>query len=216
MRERSGRVTLRIFAVAGLAAALAACASRSPPPAPQRAPVVTERFCQERLARTGAAFSPVASPAGTRAGCALLDGVEVAALSVAFNRPVVLSCPTALTFERYVQEVVQPAARRHLGGRVVEVRQAGGYVCRNRSGTAGRLSEHAKGRAIDIWGFALEDGTRISVRDHWTGAGARSRFLREIARAACNHFSVVLSPDHDRDHHDHLHLDVGPWSLCGA
>ncbi|HYC13481.1 MAG TPA: extensin family protein, partial [Stellaceae bacterium] len=34
------------------------------------------------------------------------------------------------------------------------------------------------------------------------------------ASRACDYFSVVLSPDSDRYHYNHLHFDIGPWRLC--
>jgi hypothetical protein len=75
------------------------------------------------------------------------------------------------------------------------------------------MSEHATGRAIDLAGFELADGSRVSVKDDWD-EGQRGRFLREIATRACAYFSVVLTPETDRHHRDHLHLDVGPWRAC--
>ena len=65
-------------------------------------------------------------------------------------------------------------------------------------------------------GFELADGTVISVKKDWRGAGKRSEFLQEVARASCEHFNVVLTPNHNRLHNDHLHLDIGPHRLCGA
>jgi hypothetical protein len=53
------------------------------------------------------------------------------------------------------------------------------------------------------------------VKEHWRDPGPRGRFLREIARAACDSFSVVLTPNHDVWHADHLHFDIGKDRLCG-
>jgi hypothetical protein len=84
-----------------------------------------------------------------------------------------------------------------------------------RTGGSGRLSNHAAGLAIDIAGFEFADGTRVLVKDHWRDPGPRGRFLREIARAACEQFSVVLTPNTDVWHRDHIHLDLGRERLCG-
>ena len=62
-------------------------------------------------------------------------------------------------------------------------------------------------------------GTRISVAGDWGDAGAKGRFLREVRDGACRLFSTVLSPDYNRAHRDHLHLDQAArgawgWRAC--
>ena len=79
----------------------------------------------------------------------------------------------------------------------------------------GRLSEHATGRAIDFAGIELADGRVISVKRDWRAGGANGAFLHDLARASCKRFNVVLTPNHDRLHQDHIHLDIGPHTLCG-
>jgi hypothetical protein len=77
----------------------------------------------------------------------------------------------------------------------------------------GRWSEHATGNAIDIAGFVLEDGRRISVLGDWDGEDAEARFLRAVRDGACKSFATVLSPDYNAAHADHFHLDQdGRWS----
>ncbi|BBK43655.1 hypothetical protein STVA_36750 [Allostella vacuolata] len=179
---------------------------RATPPAPSPGSA-----CLDDLASRGVIFRPLPQPVSV-GGCSLADGVSVEGMSAALNKPVTISCPTARVVDRWVDEIVQPAARRHLRTRVRTIHQAGGFVCRNTRG--GRLSEHARGRAIDIWGFEMADGSKAVIRDHWKGAGARSRFLREVGQKSCGLFHVVLGPGADADHHDHLHLDLGEWKLC--
>jgi len=198
-----------------LALALAACGTAAPPPprvtrAPPPPPSAGEA-CQRQLAARGVIFTPMPQAAALGA-CTLPDGVRVEGMGAAMNRPVALACPTAMVVDRWVDEVVQPAARRHLKRQVGVVHHAGGFACRRTRG--GNPSEHAKGRAIDIWGFELDDGSKALVRDHWSGAGARSRFLQDVARRSCAVFHTVLGPSGDADHHDHLHLDLGAWKLC--
>ncbi|HXP95874.1 MAG TPA: extensin family protein, partial [Telmatospirillum sp.] len=79
-----------------------------------------------------------------------------------------------------------------------------------------RLSQHAFGRALDVTGFELADGTVISVMKDWRNRGAKSEFLHQVAQGACKMFSVVLTPNYNAEHHDHLHLDIGPHKLCGT
>ena len=78
----------------------------------------------------------------------------------------------------------------------------------------GLWSEHARANAVDIAGFRLEDGRRISVAADWNDRGDKGRFLRDVRDGACRLFSTVLSPDYNRAHRDHLHLDEagrGAW-----
>jgi hypothetical protein len=110
---------------------------------------------------------------------------------------------------------VNRAALAHLGSRVVTIRHYGSYACRRMTGNAGRLSLHARARALDVSGFELADGRSVTVLDGWRGARAEQRFLRSVAAAACRHFSVTLTPASDRLHRDHLHVDIGPWRKCG-
>jgi hypothetical protein len=113
------------------------------------------------------------------------------------------------------EHAMQQAALTHLGRRVRSVRHFGSFACRRMTGNAGRASLHAQARALDISGFTLDDGRVVSVKQGWRGPVAERRFLRAIAVAACRHFSVTLTPESDRHHHDHLHVDIGPWRVCG-
>jgi hypothetical protein len=196
-----------------LAPALSACgAPRAVVPPP--APMPSGPACLDSLADRGAAFTPAVVPVARR-GCVLMDGVSLGAAGAALEPRAVVSCPLALVLVDFEARVIQPAALRHLGGKVAAIRQIGAYSCRTRTGGSGRLSHHASGLAIDIAGFDMEDGSRVLVKQHWRDPGPRGRFLREVARAACDAFSVVLTPNHDVWHADHLHLDIGRDRLCG-
>ena len=63
------------------------------------------------------------------------------------------------------------------------------------------MSQHSYGNAIDI---AAIDGIPIST--NW----------RASAKKACWYFNNVLTPETDRAHHDHLHLDNGLGFPCWA
>ena len=65
-------------------------------------------------------------------------------------------------------------------------------------------------------GFVDTDGRVITVADGWRGPFDQRRFLRAAATGACRWFGVVLTPDTDRLHQDHIHLDLGPWRRCDA
>ena len=115
------------------------------------------------------------------------------------------------------REAVAPLAEEIFGSEIQRIEHLGAYSCRRLYGRdSGPWSEHATANAIDIAGFVLADGTRISVLNDWSGEGYKAQFLRRVRDDACNSFSTVLSPDYNAAHADHFHLDMSPrWrSVC--
>ena len=189
-------------------------AAARPPVPVYKPPPSAGEMCLDELAERGISYDLI--PLHTTAGaCSLVNGVRIARLLAPFNRPATLSCQMALRLDEFEINIVQMAAQRYFNRKVIEVRQVGSYSCRNIAGSH-RISMHASGQAIDISGFVLDDGTVISVKNDWGGRGAPTKFLHEVARGACGLFSVVLTPNTNADHHEHLHLDLGPWPLCDA
>jgi len=130
-----------------------------------------------------------------------------------------LACPLAAGLVLWEREVVEPAAQRRLGAHVVAIDHFGSYACRRMYGrTTGDWSEHARARALDVAGFRLSDGRRITVARDWTRSGAASAFLHDVRDGGCRLFATVLSPDYNAAHHDHLHLDEArrgiAWRAC--
>jgi hypothetical protein len=120
-----------------------------------------------------------------------------------------LRCPMVPAVDRWVARVVIPAARHHFHAAVVEIKVAASYSCRAMNHVDGaRLSEHGHANAVDVSGFVLADGRTIAVRTGWSGTYAERNFLRDAHRGACGIFTTVLGPDYDRNHHDHIHLDL--------
>ena len=121
-----------------------------------------------------------------------------------------LRCPMIPQVERWVRESVQPAAHYYFNSHVVEISVAGSYSCRPMNHVSGaKLSEHGYANALDVAGFTLADGRKIPLKRDWkNGDVAEQRFLRAAHRGACERFTTVLGPDHDRAHHDHFHVDL--------
>jgi hypothetical protein len=160
-------------------------------------------------------FTPWAG-APADGACAVPAPVEVTWTSAALAPTLRTSCPMLLAWARFEPEM-QRLADRRLGSRITEIRHYGSYSCRRMTGNQRRISLHGTGEALDIAGFTTADGRRISVADDWPRrSGGESLFLHDLARAACRHFNVVLTPNHDRAHQDHIHVDIGPWKLCKA
>ena len=126
-----------------------------------------------------------------------------------------MSCGEALALAVWERQSVRPRSRDILGSEVVAVDHFGAYACRDiRGGGPPGRSQHAFANAIDIAGFRLGDGRRVTVAAHYRDPGARGVFLRRVREDACRVFSAALGPDFNTAHHDHLHLDMGAWGSC--
>jgi len=173
------------------------------------------RACLARLDERQVDYRPLDKIDAAQSWCQVDTAVRVKRTTAGLDKPATMSCALAARLDQFEREVLQPLAREELGRRVVRINHLGSFSCRTRNG-GGRLSQHALGRAIDIAGFRLADGTTIGVAQDWAGSGANRQFLRHLARRACQYFSVVLTPDSDADHHDHIHLDIGPDRKCSV
>jgi hypothetical protein len=173
--------------------------------------------CRALFDRAGVEIEP-APPRRDSADCGYSDGVRLgAAEEVAYRpRPPVTSCPVAAAMHLLRTRVLQPAAERHFGTRVAAIHHAGSYSCRRLYGRdEGDFSEHATADALDIAGFTLADGRRVSVLEDWNGRSAEAAFLREVRDGACRLFATVLSPEYNEAHADHLHLDQAERGAMG-
>jgi hypothetical protein len=149
-------------------------------------------------------------------GCGLSNGVDVTRSGIVFNRGFTATCPVAVSWAMLETHVLRPAAQEYFGQDIARVTHLGTYACRNINGhDRGRRSEHATANAIDISGFTLADGRRISVESDWAGRDPRKAdFLKAVRDGACRFFDVVLSPAYNKAHHDHFHFDMGSYRAC--
>ncbi len=141
-------------------------------------------------------------------GCGLADGVQITQVSgVKLSIPATVDCPTARALNSWVKRSVIPTLAG-MGGGVARLEVAGSYTCRPRNNVRGaKVSEHGRGRAIDISGFTLKGGRSFSVEQGWNMRGLAEP-LRRMHSDACGTFGTVLGPNSDPFHHDHLHLDT--------
>jgi hypothetical protein len=188
---------------------LAACAGTAPRPRDEEA-----QACLARLELAGVRYAPAPMPASAD-GCTIANPVRVTAAAIPWNQPGLVDCGFALRLEAFAREDVEGAAIAQFHQPVLVIHHLGTYACRRENGGHHRWSQHAAGLAIDIAGFELADGTVISVARDWRPPGPKHDFLHRVAVEACARFSVVLTPDSDRDHYKHIHLDAGPYRLCG-
>ena len=140
-------------------------------------------------------------------GCGIENAVRVTAVGgVSLSQGSVMECSTARVLNAWVQNDVDRIIGR-TGGGLTELKVAAHYACRTRNKRGARVSEHGKGRAIDISAFNLADGSSISLSEDWRN-GKRGRMLREIRDSACGPFATVLGPGSDGYHEDHFHFDT--------
>ncbi len=145
---------------------------------------------------------------GKLSGCGINDAVRVTSISnVALSQSSVMNCTTARTLKSWIDNGLTPAVRGK-GGGVVRLKVASHYACRTRNSRKGaKISEHAKGNAIDISAFQMRDGSEMSVLKDW-GRGSKGRSLKRIHKSACGPFGTVLGPKSDSYHRNHFHFDV--------
>ncbi|MFK7938365.1 MAG: extensin family protein [Roseovarius sp.] len=144
-------------------------------------------------------------------GCGVSDAVSVTSVSgITLSQPATINCQTATTLNTWVAGSVMPTIG-NTGDGLTSLKVAAHYACRTRNHKKGaRLSEHAKGNAIDISAFRLADGSAITVSDHWNNS-KRGKILKELHKTACGPFGTVLGPKSDRYHQNHFHLDVADY-----
>jgi hypothetical protein len=142
-------------------------------------------------------------------GCQVDNAWRIASIEgVQFSQPATVNCGVVAPLDDWVMNTVQPAAQDSFGQRVIAVDIAASYACRPRNNSSGaRMSEHGFGNAIDISGFTLESGRKITVRKGWRGDESERGFLRAVRREACGDFRTVLGPGTPH-HGDHFHLDL--------
>lgn len=170
--------------------------------------------CREAMSAAGFVTERVPDVSAGR--CGYENAVELTQSTFPYSAPVATSCAAAAALALWERDVVTPAAQRHLGQAVIRIELAGAsYQCRPIAGRSdGRMSEHASANAVDIGGFTLADGTVLRIERGWRGTPQERAFLREIRDGACDHFQAVLSPDYNRAHRDHFHLDMGRYEIC--
>ncbi|RID92136.1 extensin family protein [Gemmobacter lutimaris] len=139
-------------------------------------------------------------------GCGIADPVKVTSISgVKFSQPATITCDTAKAAKKWIERGLQPQFGKTP---VVQLQIAGSYSCRPRNSIRGnKISEHGKGRALDIGGLVLANGTRINV----AGGYYKSKGMKAAHKAACGIFGTTLGPGSDGHHEDHLHFDVARY-----
>lgn len=87
---------------------------------------------------------------------------------VTFSPPPLVTCELIAGLAKWLEQDVQPLARRQLGAPIARVETMSSYSCRTAYGRPGsRLSEHGKANAVDIAAFSTERNVTASVEGDW-------------------------------------------------
>ena len=165
------------------------------------------RICGDRRI-VGQTISPIV---GEIKGCGVAKPVRVSSIDgVALSQASIMECGTAKALAKWVVKGLKPTIGRQ-GGGVKSLRIVSHYACRTRNSAKGaRISEHGKGKAIDIAAINLNDGSQITVLEGWKSRRQKGK-LKKLHKAACGTFGTVLGPDADRHHRDHFHFDTARY-----
>ncbi len=152
-------------------------------------------------------------PIDDGSGCAISDPVKLLAVgsgksAIKFSGQPQLSCAFALRFVQWSRDIAAPVVQQ-LGGKTLQAIATGpGYVCRNRyNAKKGKISEHARGNAIDIASFIVAGGGRIEVGPNATVSARDRRILTALRTSGCGYFTTVLGPGSNTAHERHFHFD---------
>lgn len=181
--------------------------------------------CKLSLALLGTTYSeePMVTDAENR-DCGIGRPLRVAAIlpDLTLAGGAVMRCDTARALGFWARDFLRPAAATLSGSpRLTGLQLGTTYDCRGRVGTgsgAPKLSEHARGNAIDIMAFLLDGDVVLPVTPREDSGDRAEAFQRAARGSACLFFTTVLGPGTNAAHADHLHLDMAQrnrgWRLC--
>ncbi|MEO5805572.1 extensin family protein [Devosia sp.] len=187
------------------------------PVAPQAAPPEPDRIYQTACPAltTGAVEGKILPPihdGQCQAQSPLsLTAVSVNGRMVPISGAVTTDCAMATMLPAWMADVDGYVWAKD-NTRIKSINVGTSYMCRNRVGGSSTetLSEHGFADALDVTGFALEDGRNINVETGWPGTEEQgSAIVRYAHDAACSKFMTTLGPEANAEHHDHIHVDFG-------
>ncbi|MDQ0321266.1 hypothetical protein QO002_003404 [Pararhizobium capsulatum DSM 1112] len=178
--------------------------------------------CMAELKAIGAEFEPV-DRIDDGSGCGIDKPIKLTTVlpGVVLKPEGTMRCETALELARWTKEAVFPAAKAALesDGQLTTINQASSYICRLRNNAkTGKISEHARGNAIDIASFTFKSGKTIAIEPRDEDSTLSGAFQRAVTASGCLYFETVLDPGSDEAHENHLHFDVlqrrGGYRYC--
>lgn len=177
-------------------------------PSGYRAMPRSEAMCRTALRKMGVSFVDI-DPVSSGKSCGIAHPVKITAIAkgVAMKPAATMNCAAAARISQWVEDEVKSAARWKLWKRPTAVLNASSYRCSRIAGSR-TVSEHAKGNALDVRGFAFSDGSVVAVEKKGFFSFREKGFQKAVRHSACRYFGTVLGPGYNYDHRDHLHLDA--------
>ena len=166
--------------------------------------------CLKALTAIGATFKEIARIDDGN-GCGIDKPIALSSPlpGIEFKPEGKMRCEAALALAQWMKESVIPSATALDNGKIVTINQASTYVCRLRNNAStGKISEHARGNAIDVASFTFENGKTIAIEPRREDPTLTGAFQRAASASACLYFTTVLDPESDAAHETHFHLDV--------
>ena len=146
--------------------------------------------------------------------CGIQSPLAVSAItangrSIPLSSTITTDCGMASALPAWVAEV-DSYLIAHDKTQIDTINVSTNYECRNVDhAKTGNLSFHSFADALDIMGFKLKDGRKISIAPGFNGTPEQGHDILHFARdSACTHFMTVLGPDADSFHQDNMHLDL--------
>jgi hypothetical protein len=190
------------------------------------APRGADRACLRALDRRRIPHVSLGDVRGVRTPVVISGSIGGLRLLPRAGRPPLMDCELALALAD-----AAPIFRKL---RVTALSFSGAYDYRTRRDSS-KLSAHAFGLAIDVHALQTRTGSVDVERDYarnprrWreleADSGGLTRCIgapgrragRLLRTLACrlkldDHFRVVLTPDDNADHHDHLHIETFPFT----
>jgi hypothetical protein len=151
----------------------------------------------------------------SKEGCTVAGAIELDAISSPFGKVSMPSKPTmACLFSRqftsWVRDVAAPLTLAYMNSKLASIETGPGFVCRTRYDKPDeKVSEHAKGNAIDVAAFNMEDGRRLSVKDASASTTIEGVLMKTLRSTGCGYFTTILGPGSNEAHKEHFHFDYG-------
>jgi hypothetical protein len=188
------------------------------------APAAPDQVCLALLRARSVAFSEGPSLQGVRTPVTLDGERFTPRLTPRLGRPPEMDCQLAVALVE-----ARPIFRQ---AGITQLDYSAAYDYRNRR-HSNRLSMHAAGLAIDVHVFHGDDRAYVvarhfqrrrsawlapEVRPGWFNdcvGHPRTAGARTLRQLACRmrldeDFRIILTPDDNRDHHDHFHIEARP------
>jgi hypothetical protein len=151
----------------------------------------------------------------SRGDCSVEDAVQLNSVSSPFGNVLfpgkpTLACAFSKQLTRWVRDVAAPLTLAYMSSKLAAIETGQSFECRTRYNAPGeKVSEHAKGDAIDITAFRLENGRKLLVKDASASSQLDGVLMRAYRVAGCGYFTTVLGPGSNDAHKEHFHFDNG-------